>query len=505
MGIVKRQSLKGSIVNYTGALIGVLSMLFIFPRLLDPNENGVIQMLLTLMQLLFVVPMLSIPSVVVVFMPYYNTDEEKAKFLSSTLLIMGCGILFFGLLFILFKPYMHQFLLMQNKNSLFKPYLRYVMPLTATFVLFCYFEAYCISKMRISVPSFIKEIGIRIVLLVAIILFYFKIISFHLLVVSVPFAYLLALLAVAIYSYRLGFRISISALKGAFQFISKEQARYILYVTLSAIGISMVSFFGPTWVGVKLGDASIAIFTLGISIATMIQIPFRSIAQITSPLFAEAWKKNDLERIKDLNTSSATNIAFIGSFMFLLLVINTTNITELIGLINAKYLGQGNEIKMVIWLVGLAKLFDMCTGLNGEIILTSPHYKFTVWSTLVLALSTFFVNDFFILRQGLLGASIAAVIIIFVFNLTKFLFLYLRFGIQPFSSKTLPLFLTLAALCLLSFFIPKIHSWYADAFLRSVLLGSVFIMLVFKFQLAPDLNGIVRKVFSLLKKNTSSE
>ena len=42
MGIIKRQSIKNSIVNYVGVFIGAISVIFIYP-LIDKEDLGSIQ------------------------------------------------------------------------------------------------------------------------------------------------------------------------------------------------------------------------------------------------------------------------------------------------------------------------------------------------------------------------------------------------------------------------------------------------------------------------------
>ena len=49
MGIIKRQSLKSSIVNYAGVLLGVIFFNFIFPHLLSAEHLGMIRLLQSLM------------------------------------------------------------------------------------------------------------------------------------------------------------------------------------------------------------------------------------------------------------------------------------------------------------------------------------------------------------------------------------------------------------------------------------------------------------------------
>lgn len=237
-------------------------------------------------------------------------------------------------------------------------------------------------------------------------------------------------------------------------------------------------------VGLKL----LGTYVLGFSIATMIQIPFRSIVQIMYPIFSEAWQQNDIERIKKVNKDSALNILFIGCLLFVLLWANINNIIQLLP---EEY--HENLALIVLW-IGLGKLFDMSTGLNEQIILTSPYYRITVILVLVQAVATILLNYFLIAVYGVIGAAIATCLTLFFYNLSKSLFLWFQFRLQPYSWNGLIVFLIAAATLVVNYFIPSIGTWFVDGIIRTVIISILFLAPVLYFHLSPDVNDFLKKV-----------
>jgi O-antigen/teichoic acid export membrane protein len=400
------------------------------------------------------------------------------------------GLVVFSAAFVLLKPLLHKWLINPEKNVLFKPYFRLVLPLVWSMVLFNVLEAFCIHKLRISVTSFIKELIIRVLILVILLLFYFKFISYDFFIYCFVGVYFVALLLLIAYVLYMKYPIQYSFVNFK-AMIVKDHFSYIGYIYLSIICIGIITYFGNVMVGTYLGDAQIALYTLGINMATMIQIPYRSVSQITSPLFAEAWHNKDLDRIKKMNTEAGLNIMFFGTLLFMLLVININNVIDLLPL---KYqLVHGNLYAVVLW-VAVGKLFDMSTGLNSEILFTSPYYRFNLILVLVLAVFTIALNAWLIPTYGLLGAAMASAFTVFVFNATKFLFLYFKFGLQPYSLNGLYLLLLMLFLIAANYFSPSLSHWFFDALVRSFLSGFIFIFSALKLNLAPDVTELCKKI-----------
>ena len=79
----------------------------------------------------------------------------------------------------------------------------------------------------------------------------------------------------------------------------------------------------------------------------------------------------------------------------------------------------------------------MSNGVNTEIILNSPYYRFNLISILLLGIISFTANYLLIPLYGLTGAAAGSTLSILLFNLLKGGFLWFRLGIQPFNHQTI--------------------------------------------------------------------
>lgn len=106
MGIIQRQSIKFSLVNLVATLIGVVSIMYIYPK--DDELYGYANMLVSMAYLLLPFASLGITGVVVRFFREFKDDANNRGFLSLVLFISLVSNLIFVLAFYLFKDsFMH--------------------------------------------------------------------------------------------------------------------------------------------------------------------------------------------------------------------------------------------------------------------------------------------------------------------------------------------------------------------------------------------------------------
>jgi O-antigen/teichoic acid export membrane protein len=91
--------------------------------------------------------------------------------------------------------------------------------------------------------------------------------------------------------------------------------------------------------------------------------------------------------------------------------------------------------KIVILLLGLAKLFDMLTSINEYIIAYSKHFRYNLYFLLVLAVVNVVANLTLIPQFELAGAALATLLSVVLFNIFKTYFVYAKFKIHPFQRK----------------------------------------------------------------------
>ena len=103
MGIIKRQGLKGSIVNYVGVIVGVVFFNFIFPHLVSEEHLGLINLLRNLTYVLGAIPTLGLAHVLLNhFNQWKNTDKENG-YNTFALISTSIALFLFSLGYILFK------------------------------------------------------------------------------------------------------------------------------------------------------------------------------------------------------------------------------------------------------------------------------------------------------------------------------------------------------------------------------------------------------------------
>ena len=118
MGIVKKDTLRTTLISYVGLVLGYLNKAFLFIILLTTQEIGIINLLIT--SGLFFAQLSNLGSVYVTwrFFPFFRDAQKKNYgFLFLNFLIVMCGSLLFTLLFYLLKAPIHAYFM--EKSPLF--------------------------------------------------------------------------------------------------------------------------------------------------------------------------------------------------------------------------------------------------------------------------------------------------------------------------------------------------------------------------------------------------
>ncbi|MCB9071752.1 MAG: oligosaccharide flippase family protein [Prevotellaceae bacterium] len=77
MGIIIRQSIKGTIVNYVGIAIGFFTTFFVLTRFLTAEEIGLTRVLIDAAVLLSGLAQLGTSSSVIRYYPYFKNDKAQ--------------------------------------------------------------------------------------------------------------------------------------------------------------------------------------------------------------------------------------------------------------------------------------------------------------------------------------------------------------------------------------------------------------------------------------------
>lgn len=161
MGLVQRQSIKYSVVNGVGVLIGVFSTLFVYPHALE--EYGLMRFILDSSTLVYPFVSLGVGSLIIRFFPRFEDKEKGHHGLLFFLVAWGLiGYAVFGLLAWIFWNDILGFY--AGRSPLFSEYLWLVFPVLFISLLNNIFHQYSIGFRRIVVPSLLLDFSQKIAL-----------------------------------------------------------------------------------------------------------------------------------------------------------------------------------------------------------------------------------------------------------------------------------------------------------------------------------------------------
>ena len=345
------------------------------------------------------------------------------------------------------------------------------------------------SELKTVFPSILRELFLRLMTLFCLCIFYYGWLDFPSFIIAWLFIYFVN---VVILTYYL---IKSSNFKFEFGFplfpdklIAKKMQLYGLVTLLTSSAAILVNRIDIIMLGYFLELENIAFYSVAFFMATLIHIPARSILQIVKPIIAKSWVEQDFKEISSLYKKSALIQMFFGILLFIGIWMS---LEDFLIYVPEKYRG----IEWVFFYLGLAKLIDVSSGVNGAILATSEKYLFDLYTNIFLIIITVTTNIIFIPFYGITGAAIATTISIFTHNVIKLIAVYHFFKIHPFQLSSFKLLfiglLTIFILHQISFdFISLI---WLKVLIRSLVISLVYVVPVIYFNISEDLNEILQR------------
>ncbi|MCF8364474.1 MAG: oligosaccharide flippase family protein [Bacteroidales bacterium] len=491
MGVIQKQSISGVIWSYVGVGLGFLTTAVLFTRFLSTEEIGLLRVLVSYSSVLAMFASLGMNSVTTKIFPQFRDEKAKHQgFLGMSLIIVLAGFLFSSLIYILFKNYFISGI--EEDSALFIPYFYAVVPLAFFSVLYGIMDSYYRMLFNAVKGIVFKEVHQRIVVIIALVMYYFSMISFSTFVWLYVLAFALPVLLFVITLIReKKFHIV-----PKFNFIDlglrKSMISVALFGILASFSARLVQTIDVIMVNEYLGLSLTGVYTISFFFGTLILIPVRTMAKIGSTVISEAWKSNDVKTISEVYTKSSLTLSIIGLLFFVGIWGNIDNVFQLIG-------NQYSEGKYVIFFIGLANMAEVVLGLSGQIIVNSKYYR---WQTYIMAVFTLIIivtNIIFIPMYGIMGAALASFISKLIFTVMKYMFIYRQFKMQPFKMGHLWIFLIGGLAWYFSTLIPALPNFYIDIIVRSAAITALFVIPVYYFKISDDLNKRIDMIIKIVR------
>ncbi|MBP6385393.1 MAG: lipopolysaccharide biosynthesis protein [Pseudarcicella sp.] len=497
MGIIIKQTLKSSFFAYWGILLGFFTTVILFPKVLSESQVGLVRLLNSLTVLLAQMATLGFNAAGSRFFPYFRDDTKQ----HNGYLFWGCIISLTGLAFTLGAlAFNYHFVLdfLNTKSSpLLESHLFWVFPLTFFTVFFFIFDNYARVLYDAVAGTFLKEFLLRCFVLIVVLIYYFDCINFKEFVALYCIALSLPTLFIMLRVWQKGW-FFFKPIKGFWtpkfrkDFISLSALTF-----LSGFSTQVVNYLDQIQVTSLMNLSANGIYSTMMMFGTVIFTPTIHVSRVGGAIISEAWKNNDLKNIESVYKKSCLNLLIIGSLLFTCIVCNLHNVFAFLPAYEA-----GKWV--VIW-IGLGKLFDMATGLNGLILQTSKYYYFDTVFMIFLIIGTWLMNQWLIPIYGITGSAMATASVILLFNIFRTLFVWAVFGMFPFSAKNIYALMIAILVFGLSSILPQIPnigiipSFLTDTIFRSLFTIILFISLVFFTNISEDFTFGINMVLGKIK------
>ncbi|HEX8459868.1 MAG TPA: oligosaccharide flippase family protein [Segetibacter sp.] len=482
MANIRKQAIISSIIIYSGYIVGALNIYF-FTRngSFTPDQFGLTRVFTDMAQNIFVFGSLGVLPIMFKFYPYYKDNVEDKK---NDLLTWALTASFIGFVLVCIAGWVFEPLVVKKyiqRAPLILQYYYLIFPFGFGMLFFSVLEAFCWSLHKTVLSNFLKETGMRILVLALILLYFFKAVNFDTFIKLFSLVYLVLFIAIAIYLIRLKkLHITFQVSNPTRKFRKKMFSMWTL--VYGGVIIQVVSQTIDTMIISSLrGLGSTGVFNLAQYSANLVQVPQKSIQSISTGVISQAWKDKNLAEINRIYARSCINLLLLASFIFGNIWLN---INEGFTVLNIQ--DEFREGIAVVFILGLARLIDAATGINGTIIGTSTFWRFDFVSGVVLLAFRIPVTYLLIKNFGIIGSAYAELISYTVYNGIRFEFLRRKFGMQPFSLNTLyTLIVVVVAFAVPSLLFNSFSGWIG-IIARSLIFTTIFVTAVFYFKLTPD-------------------
>src|SRR5690242_4228642 len=488
MSQVRKQSIISTVFVYAGFLVGFVNT-YLFTRqgsVFTPSEYGLTGIFMAVGNLMYGFANLGMVSVVYKFYPYFNDNLPKKKndLITWSLLVSLAGFFCVILAGIVFKDLVIR--KFGGNSPEFVQYYFWVFPFGFSLLIFSIFEVFAWNIRKSIFTTFLRELFFRLITLLLIFLLSFQLInSFDTFIRMYAFSYGVVALVLLVYLiWKKEFYITFTISRVMKKFYKKMIAMASLIYVGSTI-YTIAAFIDTIIIASLLGTDSVGIFSLAFVISGLVQAPQRGAVAASIPVLSKAWKDKDYDKINLIYQRSGINLLIASLGIFLIIWLNYTDAVNTFKL-KPTYL----QSEWIFFFLGLARVVDLGTGVNSQIIGTSTFWRFEFISGMVLLSLAVPLNYFLVKHYGIIGAGYSTLISYSVYNIIRILFLKTKFNMHPFSYKTVYAVLLAFVTYTICFFAFRQLHGFGAILLRSIVFAGLYGGAIVYFDLSPDILSI---------------
>ena len=486
MGIVLNQSLKNTIITYLGFGIGAINTLYLYPVFLGDTYYAVTGYILSCANVIMPLFAIGMQNTLVKFYSQYESDVERSRFLSFTVLfplLLCIPLILLGLIF--FDDIL---MFVSKKNPVVKDFIWLIPFIGLCMAYFEIFYAWARVHMHSVFGNFVKEVGLRLFSLFALIGVYYKWITVVEFVYVTAGIYFLALIITMGYA----FYIKEPDFQFAIPHNVKNIMEYTFYIILSGSVANLLLDGDKIMLNQYMIIENIAYYSVATYIALVISVPSRAMHQIVYPITARLMHDNKHDELNDLYKKTSINLQVVGGFVMLGIFVN---INQLYEMVPKEYSGG----ILVVFMIGLSKYFDLILGNNNAIIFNTKYYRAVLFLGVFLVAVAIGLNMIFIPIYGIMGSAFATLLSITLYSIAKLLFVVKRLHLYPFTIQTIYSLSITFFLFLLFYFWEFPFNPIIAIGLKSVLVTVLYVYINYKFVISTEINQVMDNILKKLK------
>ncbi|RZJ65262.1 MAG: hypothetical protein EOO45_16895 [Flavobacterium sp.] len=477
-----RQVFFYTLINYFGTLIGIVSALFLYPK--DFVFLGTIRFVDNISQILFPVMVLGASHALIKFYPALTLERRNQLFNYSiysitilSIIVLAGVFLFTGLVDF------------EDSTLLYFAY-----PIAVSLAFIELFKKQSQDLQKIAVPTLFEKIIPKIVLPVLFILLLSQSIGLQTSLFAYSACYVFILLLTAVYLFRYfkpGFNYRFKTLFG--EISKKDYFRYSLYSFAGSLGSLLAFRIDGIIIPALISKEANGIFSNGVTLASTLQIPAIGLFALYAPIISNYLKSESFAELNTKYKEVAKLLFFIGALLYSCIFLGIEDLFLM--------LPSYDKLKAtipIILILGLSVLINMGTGFNSEIITYSKYYRFNLITVLLLIVLNVSLSLYFVYytNLGIVGIAYASLLSMTLFNLSKLIFIYKKFRLQPFDESYLKMIVIFLICGVGVYLLPDTSSHLVNLLYKTGLSLFMNIMVIYRLKLVFQLNQWIDKAIA---------
>lgn len=493
--MIRKQSLVSSTFTYLGFAIGAVNILVLFPRYFTPEQFGLTRILLDVAMLLSTICTLGSIPIVLKFFPLYKKNTVEGRndlpWISLGLVTLGC------LVTVLILPWMKPWIIRKfgSKSPLFVDYFDLLYPFTITLAYFNLLEAFAWSLRKTILSNLLKEFAFRLLTTILIFLFITGILRYNQFITAYAWIFLLPVIIFLFMMFREKLLVPVNGLSILTRRIKFKMVSFGGFLFAGAV-LNIIARTNDTIIIASQSQGGLkdaAVFTIATYLVTVMEVPQRSLVSITTPLIASAWRSKNISLINRLYQKTSLNLMIAGLGIFGIVMLNIREISNLLG-------PAYTSLAVIVLISGVAKLIDLATGLNTQILLLSKFWKLDFLTNMLFVALSIPLNYWLTKQFNILGPAYGNLIALIIFNGIRYTMIWKLFGLQPFSWNNLKALLLALALFVPIWFVGELFPPVTGMVVKSIAFMTVFSFFILRWNVSPDLNDLFRVAIKRFSK-----